>query len=358
MSLYNNAPWYCVREDVKTALDFKETARADAAIDRGINAAARAIDGRLHRVFYPILDTRSFDWPNIQTARPWRLWLGQNEMAAAPTAVSSGGVGIATNTVIPYPNWGPPFTRLELDVSTSSAWSAATTWQNSITLTGLYGYRADEIPAGVLAAGITSTATTFNPGVPGYRGVGSILRIGTERMIVTGRSSVTTGQTLQSDMAAKNGTNLVAVTDATQFVVGESILIDAERMLILDAPGSNLLVNRAWDGTTLATHTTGATIYANRQLTVTRGALGTTAAAHSTSSAIAEHDPPALIRELNIALAIVDLLQERAGYPMPMGGHSPPGQKDTRPSTDFGNLDDLWDRAIITHGRIARVRTA
>lgn len=350
-------PWYCVREDVKQALDVLETARANGDIDRQIGAGARAIDGRLHRVFYPTVASRSFDWPDSQIARPWRQWLDNNELIAI-TAVSSGGV--ALGNVIPYPNTGPPYNRVELNVSTNSAWSATATWQNSITITGLYGFRADEVPAGTLPGNLNATDTAVNLGVPGYRGVGSIVRIDTERLIITGRGSTTTGQTLGGDLAASNAAVLVAVADITQFAVGETILVDAERMLVQDAAGTKLIVKRAYDGSVLAVHTAGATIYANRLCTVARGALGTTAATHNTNAPIVEHDPPALIRQLNVAVAIVGLTQTRAGFPMPVRaglGGSATTPTAGRPVTRPSDMTELWDQAYTMYGRKTRART-
>jgi hypothetical protein len=352
-------PPYCVREDVKEALDVLETARANGDIDRQIAGGARAIDGRLHRVFYPTVASRSFDWPDIQVAKPWRQWLDDNELISI-TGVSSGGVSIPLDTVIPYPNTGPPYNRVELDVSTNSAWSAGQTWQNSITIDGLYGFRADEIPAGALPADLNATDTTVNLGVPGYRGVGSLLRIDTERMLVTGRATTTTGQILGADLAVANSAVLVQVADITLFAVGETILIDGERMQVQDAAGVNLIVKRAYDGSVLAAHTSGATIYANRSLTVVRGALGTTTATHSMGAPIAEHDPPDLVRQLNVALAIVGLTQTRAGYPQPVRaglGGSATTPVAGRPTTRPSDMTELWDQAYTAYGRKTRVRT-
>lgn len=52
---------YCTREDVKNALDIKETARNDDQIDRAIEGATDTIEDDLNRKFYPEVDTRYFD---------------------------------------------------------------------------------------------------------------------------------------------------------------------------------------------------------------------------------------------------------------------------------------------------------
>lgn len=56
-------PCYATREQVKQALDIKESARSDLQIDIAIEAASDSVDGLLHRVFYPQVMTRYFDWP-------------------------------------------------------------------------------------------------------------------------------------------------------------------------------------------------------------------------------------------------------------------------------------------------------
>lgn len=108
------------------------------------------------------------------------------------------------------------------------------------------------------------------------------------------------------------------MADGTAFRSGETILLDAERIRVVDIAGNNLTLRRAVDGTTLAAHTT-ATVYALRALTVTRGALGTTAASALTGATVYEWQPPALAGELNLAYAVNILLQRQSGYARTVG---------------------------------------
>jgi hypothetical protein len=356
-------PLYATREEVKTALDFKQGAAANQLIDQKLADSCDQVDKLLHRRFYPMLDTRSWDWPTPQTPRPWRLWLDDNEMCSAPTSMSSGGVAIDVSTVIPYPNWAlarqEPITHLELNVNTTSAFSAAQTWQNAITATSWFGYSDVQIPAGAIpSGGITSSATQVNLGVPGYRGVGSILLVDGERMLVTERRSVDTGTTLQANMAANNAANLLQVADPTQYALYEWLTIDGERMFVYDTLGANLLVKRAMDGTPLAAHSAGASIYAQRLLTVTRGALGTIPAAHSAAAPITEHDAPGMIRQLVVADTIVNLIQTRAGYPAVRGRSSAGGGQTPQLATAPSDLSQAWQDAIDAFGRNGRSRSS
>lgn len=342
--------WYTTREQVKAALDSAETARNNGQVDRAIAAATDAIHGRLHRTFYPWTGTRYFDWPNAQRARPWRLWLDDNELAAV-TSLSSGGTTIAAADYFLRPYDGPPYNRVEIDLDSSAAFGGGSTSQRDITITGVWaGCPLDESPAGALAEALDASETAVDVTDSATVGVGHILRVDTERMIVTGKSMLDTGQNLGGDLAANVAGTTVAVTTGSAYTVGEVLLIDAERMLIVDVAGNNLIVKRAWDGSVLSAHTTGTDIYAPRTLTVTRGALGTTAATHDTAAAIYRHDPPAGIVRLATALALDTLLQESSGYARQVGSGESQREASGRA------LRSAWDEAYTTHGRKARMR--
>ena len=356
-------PWYAVREDVKDALDVLETKRANREIDRQIAAASRQIDRKMHRIFYPEIATRSFDWPDPQAHWPWRLFFEEGgsrhvELAGPLTSLVSGGVTIPLGNVKYYPPDNPPYDWLELDVSSTSVFNATDTWQQTTVAVGPWGFGMDELAAGTLAGNLNATDTSVNLGVPGYRGVGSLLRIDSERFIVTDRSMTTSGQVLGAGgLDVKNSTVLVPVSDSSQYAAGEVILIDGERMRVEDTAGAtNLLVHRAWDGSPIAAHTAGATIYANRLLTVERGALGTTAATHNANAAIAEHEPPEDIRQLCVAQAVANLVQTRAGYPAAQARRASLGAGGSPPPTPPSSLNDLWDAAEDNYRRKGRSR--
>lgn len=347
---------YATREDVKSALDVKETARNNEQLDRAIESASESVDGLMHRVFYTTEATRMFDWPNFQGAYPWRIWFDQAELADVTTnvpVVTSGGNTITDDKIFwGHPNYSPPFTYMELDRSKSAAFGQGNTPQRDVHITGTFGYTATTRPGGSLAADITTTTATTCTVTDGSQvGVGNGLLIGTERMIVTGRANVTTSQTQQGSGVSTNSAadNVLAVTDGTKFFAGEVVTLDAERMLIYDVTGNNLTVKRAWDGTTLATHS-GATIYASRLLTVTRGAQGTTAATHLTGAAIGVHLVPALIRELCVAYASATLTSESSGWAKVWGEGGGSAQNLGR------SVKEIEAEAVRAHGRKARTR--
>jgi hypothetical protein len=343
-------PVYCTREDVKGALDSKTTARDDTQVDRAIRTGARNAEGLLHRRFYPQVATRFFDWPNDQYARPWRLWLDDNELIAV-TSLTTGGQPIAPSDFFLEPaNSGPPFRSIELDLDSNAAFGGGDTHQRDIAIEGLWGYRNDETQVGQLTAdlGLTGSAGIQ---LDATVGVGAILRIDQERLIVVAKSMVDTGQDLAGPgLATSDADVTVPVTTGTAFDVDEIILLGAERMLVVDVAGNNLIVKRAWDGSVLAAHSTGADVYGLTGYTVERGQLGTTAATHTNGTAIWRWEPPATLRSLNIAEAINTIQQEQSAYARTVGSG------DNERETAGRGLRQLRDEAYTELGRKARSR--
>lgn len=350
------APWYATREEIKAELDVRETARANARVDRALADATEAVHGLLHRVFYPTLTTRYFDWPPRAGAVPWVLRLDANEVISV-TTLASGSTTIAASDYFlrrADNKDEPPYTRIELDLDSSASFGQGSTWQRDVAITGLYGYRNDETSVGTTAEALDASETGIDvdAATSAAVGVGSLLRIDSERFVVTERSMLDTGQTVAgSGLTNVNNSVLLTVQAGTAFATGETLLIGAERVRIDDIAGNDLILTRAYDGSTIAAHSVGATIYAPRTLTVTRAALGTTAAAHNNGATVYRWDPPGPVRQLCVAEALTDLLQGRSGYARTAGA----GENE-REVRGVG-LADLRARVYTSHGRKARMRS-
>ncbi len=313
-------PVYCTREQVKTALDSVETARNNRRIDRHMASGAESVEKLTGRKFYPQLATRTFDWPpELDTPASWRLWLGEDEMATAPTAVTAGGVALSLANVFARPDTGPPYDHLEINRGSSAAWSSAATSQRAISAASTFAScPVEDVAAATLAVGINSSVTTVTISASWEIGVGSLLLCGTERMWVTNRSMLTTAQTLLVPMDNQQSSTAVAVTTGSAFTEDEVIMLDSEKMRVDEITGNTLHVKRSWDGTALAAHN-GATVYAPRQLTVERAACGTTAASHTQGDSVLVYRPPSVVNQLNIAYAEVGFLDEASGYARTVG---------------------------------------
>lgn len=354
---------YCTREMVKRALDIKETARSDGQIDRAIEAASDAIDGGatganrgagiLKRRFFPEVETRYFDWPNGQYARSWRLWLDQHDLISVSELVA-GGTTLSASDYFLRPDDGPPYTHIEINLGGPGAFASGDTHQRAIGITGPWGFGADTASAGTLAAAVSSTtATAVSVSDSSLVGVGDLIAVDSERMLVTSKTMVDTGVNIAGSDSLTASPGDVSITMSTTTgapTVDEVILIDSERMLVVDVAGSVLTVKRAWDGSVLATHSANTDIYAPRTLTVTRGAYGTTAATHSSSAAISRHVPPGAVRDLALGLALVQLLGEQAGYARTAGSG------DNQREVTGRGLAQLRADCIAAYGRKARIR--
>lgn len=355
-------PTYATREDVKQALDVKLTARMDAQVDQRIEAASDAIDGELHRVFYPTLTTVYVDWPNFQYTYPWKVYLDAAELADVtvnvPVVTSGGNVIPNADIFWGHPRYAPPYTWFELNRATSATFGQGNTPQRDVAITGNVGYWIKTASAGTLAAAMTdTTSTTLTAANGAGAGVGDYLVIDSERLLLTDKAMVSTGQTQQGSgvSTASVADVTLGVTDGTKYFVGETLLLNSERMYVVDIAGNSLTVERGWDGTVVATHT-GATIYGLRSWTVTRGALGATAATHSNGAAVSRGVAPGLIRELCIAEAVSKMIRISAGFPIPASRRGD-AVSQTVPGTVASDLGDLWARATTAFGRTARSRT-
>ena len=339
--------FYVYREDVISALDIKVTAWMNSAIDSAIESSSRNVESLCHRHFYPLTGTRIFDFPNDQTATTGRIWLNDHEVISL-NSFTAGGVTIPPANYFLEPiNNGPPYTRIDIDRSTSSVLTSAAsgTSQHAITLQGVFGYDNQEVSAGTLTTNPSSSTLTL--GLSASVGTGAVLRIDSERMLVTDRSWVNSTQV--GTLANSNSAVSLSVSDGTQFAVNEQLLIESERLQVVDIAGNTLTVRRGWGGTVLAQHT-AAPIYWPRQVTVQRGALGTAAASHSSAAPVLRQVPPGLVTELSLAYTLDTLEKRGSAYARTVG------QGEGTVQVSGRSIRDLEDDCFSAHGRKSRIR--
>lgn len=337
--------WYATRERVSLTLEAVDTSRSAYLIDRKLEAASRNAESLLHGRFYPARVTVAYDWPNYQYVAPWQLWLDDNR-AISINSMTSGGVSIAAPDRLLRRGDNkqePPYSYIEIDTSSGAALQSGTSSQEAIELDLLTGWNDTDtsIPHATLSGAINASVNTvvFNPSSGDYNalGVGALVLCGTERMVVSGRRySAVSGQTLTANIDDFQASTAVPVTSGAAFAVGETIYIDAEKFRINDIVSNTLMCDRAFDGTVLSTHLSGAAVSAKRTFIVTRGALGSTAAAHSNGDSVYVHEYPEPLPELVVAEACsllnVDVREEMQTY-----------------------LTDLREQARYTLGRVSRI---
>lgn len=373
-------PCYCSRDECMRSIDMKDSAITTANVDRAIAAASDDIDGAMRRSFYPWDGTKFFDWPNYQYAYPWRLWFGRQDCVALTQLQSPGNTGGTGGVPIPLwqvllrpanPERGFPYTFVELDRSTVAAWGIGPTPQNSIWATGTWGFTADADNIATLAASIGTSDTSITVSDGSSCGAGDVLIVGYgrgsapyptylgtagnvapylgERVIVTDKTAAATGltQTGAGCTTQFNGDNQLVTTGTGTLHDGEVLQLDGEQMLIESIVGGVATVERAWNGTVLAAHT-NATVYAMRQLQVLRSELGTTAASAAEGAPVYRHRPPQLIRDLCIAVAADQVMQELSGYARTVGAG------DAQMAASGISLPAKWNRAKRRFGRQQR----
>lgn len=343
---------YATREAVMSATDIPNTAYMSTDVDSAIMSATSQVDKLCHRGaiergipgFLPWTGTLAYDWPNRQDAEWGRLWLDRHSLLSL-TSLTSGGDTIPTGAVLLEP-WfaGPPYNRIELDRAQPYAFSTGSgTGQRSIEITGVWlPHELVELaPSGfTVATAVNASVTTLAVNAPAN--VGDVLRIGTERVLVTEKTWATSSQS--GAVSDQRNAETLTVSDGSVFRTGEEILLDAERMLIRDIAGNTLIVKRAWRGSTLAAHS-AATIYWPRSLTVTRGVLGTTAASHSQGDQIYRTGIPPLIRDMTIAYALDTLFQQGSGYARTVGSG------ESQRNASGRGIRELEERVYFAHGR-------
>lgn len=336
---------YASLEDVKSAMDMAVTARADAQVMRLLDAASRQVEALCHRQFYPERSTRYFEWPNDQMGRSYRLWLDANELISID-AIDSGGTPITEYFLEPA-NSGPPYSRLEIDLTGLTGFVVGTTWQRTIAITGTFGACAEVelLTTTTAAAGLASTLALARSASPG-----ELLRVDGEYMRVTSTALGDVGQTLGAELDASMAQTAVPVQDGTAFALGEVVTIGTERMLIVDIAADTLIVVRAWDGSVLAAHSVGAAIYAPRLAAVSRGLLGSASASILTGADVYRHVPPSSVRELVIAETLAALQHESASYTPGTG------RADRKVAGSTSALEDLREAVYTVHGRKVRKR--
>jgi hypothetical protein len=333
--------WYSPLTGVKRAADIPTSANLDSTIADAMDEATDAVHELCRRVFYPTLDTRYFAWPPHGTQSARVVELNENEMISV-VSVTNGDGSVISGSHVSLGNpviSGAPYSRLYID----SAFTQASTFPDlSLAVLGVYGFQIQERIVATTTGQLAGT--TVNISDSSRIGVGSLLRIADERIVVTAMGWLDSANLVVINLTADETADSFAVTNGALFFPGEELLIGSEKMRINYVVGNTLYVERAIDGTTLAVHAT-ATLYVNRKLTVERAVLGTTAVDTALGASVYLFRFPGLVRQLHRAETLNILQQDIASY----GRSSGSGEGETALTTD--GLADLRKRCFHRYGR-------
>lgn len=342
--------WYTSRERVKRALA-QIGGDHDALLDDLIAEASADIEKACNRAFYPENELRNFSWPQPGNRQVWVLALDKDLISVDSNGLTKEGddatIIAAADFLIEPQAYGPPYHRIEIDRSGTAFFGAKDTAQRAIRVTGEWGYSADTVTAGAIddSGGIDATVTTLEVSDASLVDVGDLLLIEAEKLQVTEKATKNTTATLSAGIAATSSVTTVPVDDGTKVKKGEVIEINSERMLVRSVNANNLSVDRAWDGTVLAAHSSSDAVFAFRSCTVTRGENGSTAATHDDAKAIAKYQAPPLIRQLARAEVVGHYTAEKGGWTGVIGAG------DRVMETRMQGLAALRERAIRKYQR-------
>ena len=318
--------WYATREAVKRAVRLNGNEN-DEAVDRLIESASRDIDNMTHRWFIPKTQTRTYRYPSRAGAGDV-LYLDADLISvttlqtkaqdSSPTTISS------SDYFLEPANTAPPYTRIEIDDSSTASFESGDTAQRSISIVGSWGYSDDTISVGTVTSGLASDATATsmvcsNGSQTSGINVGHTLLIESEQLFVSEKTSAALGSILTDGVLTADKSENVTVDSGHGILAGEVILVDSEQMFVRVSGTTALTVERAYNGTTLAAHTNNTAVHIFRTLTVTRGVNGSTAATHANSTAIVAYVAPAPIRALTMAMSVANFVQEAAAYGRTIG---------------------------------------
>lgn len=308
------------REAVKVAAEISGTDQ-DARVDRIIEGISDEIEKATRVYFIPRTETRLFRWPNTHS-RGTHMWLNTGLISiatlqtkaqdASPTTISSSDYFLEPQ------EFGPPFNRIEIDVSSNAAFEPGDTPQRSISVLGEWGYSANTRVAGAVAgAGLgTTSATEFVCSNGSLVDVGDTLLIESEKLFVSERAFAALGSVLINDAAvtASMADNVITLDASHGVLAGETIQLEAEQLYVISVATNDITVIRAFNGTILAAHADDTPVQTNRTLTVTRGQNGSTAATHADTTVISKYIPEMSVVNLALDASVAKYHQESAGW--------------------------------------------
>ena len=210
---------YATIADIKGALGITSTTD-DTVMRKQAEAASRAIDNYCNRRFYVTSETKTFDGAT-------QLWV-PDLLSITTLKTDEGNDGTFENTyaTTDYIKYGGgwedslnklPYTRLEINPAGNYA-SFASGYKVGVQIVGTWGY----------GDGISATPYI-------------------------------TDTTISEDLTA--GESAIDVTSVTNLSAGNTILIGSEQYYIYSIATLTLTVEPGVNGTTQATHSSGATIY-------------------------------------------------------------------------------------------------
>lgn len=280
-----------------------------AILYKEILAASRTIQEEIGE-FIPVSETRK-----LRGRGSARLFIPP--LLALTGSIVNDGTTLASTDYILNPgerHWrNGPYTWLEVDPDAANL-SVWVDEAEGVEIPGRWGlYEETEDTGATVAALQTDSATSLQVSNGAKLSPGAVLLIGSEQELITGYDTpVAAITTLNGTIDATQET--IILTNGALVNIGEILRVGVEQMRILDIATHTLYVQRHWNKTLGAAHTTGANVDVYRKFVVARAANGTTAAAHAISAAISRYLVPADVLFLCKEIATLMLNKAGTGY--------------------------------------------
>lgn len=178
---------YATREALKVAAGW-EADTDDTLADRLIESHSGKVDELFHRHFFPRIATRRYDWPSRSQVSSSILWLDADLLEVRTFTASGSAVSSDDYVLGPDDPDTEACDRIELE----SGVSFGTGGQRSLVVDAIWGYSRESAPVGALASALDDSATTVATTGLTAAGVGDLLLIGDEALIVTDRRIIAT----------------------------------------------------------------------------------------------------------------------------------------------------------------------
>lgn len=337
--------WYASLTEVKRAADIPASPLYDLKVSDVMSEATEAVEGLCSRVFYPTLATRYFPWPQDPRQSPSLLRLGSSEAISLVSLVNGDGSTVDNSKLKLIKEGqvddGPPYSAIQINGSFTTNGEFP---DRSIAATCQYGHQINERSAAVSTTNLSgSTVDVSNTSLIG---VGALIRIGNERLVVTQRGWKNSGNVTAVTLDDEESADRFTLSVGSTLNVGEELLIGNERMLITDIVGNDVIVDRGAYGSTLSVHSGVTTVYVNRTLIVERAVLGTTATDTLSGAGVQLFVFPPLIRQLCRAEALNIIQQDAASY----GSRS--GSNQGEMPMSIKGLQDLREKVKTRYARM------
>jgi hypothetical protein len=201
--------------NVNGSTSFTLNADQQFALFGHLDEASRSFERDTQRRFYPVVGTNLYRWPPYQIGATWSLYVEEDLLSVTllQTAVSGQNalpITISNYFLEPQP-FGPPYNRIEIDISSTDAYQSGPTPQRSVSVTGLWGYTNATVSAGTETGLTTTGVTTLVPSIPSLIDTGDVLLVDSEAMYVSAGGG-TNNLTVQRGV---NGTVAATHTDST-----------------------------------------------------------------------------------------------------------------------------------------------